>query len=104
MTRTATLLKFTALPGQRDAVVATFQDEATRLSGEPGILLYLVHTAPDEPDAVWLYVAFASERDEEAYTRGVAGERAMNRTDAFAPLPPEHIGLVPVGGKGMPNA
>jgi len=103
MARTATLLKFTALPGKRDALVAVFRDEAAQAEGNAGIERYLVHTATDEPDAVYLYVAFASEADEEAYTRGMAGAQAMNRTDVFAPGPPEHIGLVPQGGKGMPR-
>ncbi len=103
MARTATLLKFTALPGKRDALVEAFRDEAAQAEHNAGIELYLVHTAADEPDAVWLYVAFASEADEEAYTGGMAGEQAMSRTDPLAPAPPEQIGLVPQGGKGVPH-
>ena len=104
MSRTATLLKFTARPGQRDALVAAYRDEAARVAAdEPEIALYLIHTSPTEPDAVWLYVAFASEAAEEAYTTGAAGNRAMSRIDALAPAPPEHADFTLVGGKGLPQ-
>ncbi len=87
MARTATLLKFTALPGKRDDLVAAFQDEAARAEDNAGIELYLVHTATDEPDAVYLYVAFASEADEEAYTRGDGGRTSDEPHGRICPRP-----------------
>jgi len=104
MARTATLLKFTARPGQRGALVAAYLSEATRVAvNESEIELYLIHTSLTEPDAVWLYVAFTSEAAEDAYTRGAAGNSVMSRIDALAPAPPEHFDFVPVGGKGLPS-
>jgi quinol monooxygenase YgiN len=46
--RISVIVKFTANPGQRDALVASFDPMFAKVAGEPGTELYSLHLDTDE--------------------------------------------------------
>jgi quinol monooxygenase YgiN len=46
--------KVLAQPGQRDALLEVLLEAAETLGDMPECELYIVNTAPDEPDAIWV--------------------------------------------------
>jgi quinol monooxygenase YgiN len=93
--------KLTAVPGRRDALVECMLAAARLAAAAPGCELYLVHTSPDEEDAVWVSEVWASEADHRASLRAPA---TRDLIDAAMPLIAgiaDPTRTVPVGGKGL---
>jgi quinol monooxygenase YgiN len=47
-------VKFTAQPGQRDALVEHLLSEAAFVEKAIGCQLYIINTSPTEPESVWV--------------------------------------------------
>ena len=58
--------KFTAVAGQRDALLALLRDAAAMVRQAPGCEAWIVHTSPTDPDGIWIYEAWRSEADHDA--------------------------------------
>jgi quinol monooxygenase YgiN len=58
--------KFTAAPGQRDALLGLLRESAALVHEAPGCEAWIVHTAPDDPDGIWVYERWRSETDHDA--------------------------------------
>ena len=102
MTRFGLFGKITAQPGQRDALVQHLLTAAALVGAAPGCELYVVHTSPTEPDAIWVSEAWRSQADHEA-SLGMPGVRELIAT--ARPLiagMSDRVVTVPVGGKGLP--
>ena len=102
VTRFGLFGKFTAQPGQRDALVQHLLTAAALVGAAPGCELYVVHTSPTEPDAIWVSEAWRSQADHEA-SLGMPGVRELIAT--ARPLiagMSDRVVTVPVGGKGLP--
>jgi quinol monooxygenase YgiN len=93
--------KVLAQPGQRDALVAVLLEAAALLGEIPECELYIVNTAPDEPDAIWVTELWASE---EAHARSLDRDDVRALIQRGRPLIAglgEQVRLTPVGGKGL---
>jgi quinol monooxygenase YgiN len=60
------IVRFTAQPGKRDALIAALRPMFAVVESEPGTLLYMMHTSVAEPDVVWFYERYV---DEAAFER-----------------------------------
>lgn len=58
--------KFTAKPGQRDALLAILLEAADGMAGVKGCQVYIVGTAPDDPDGVYVTEVWDSKEDHAA--------------------------------------
>ena len=93
--------KVIARQEQRDALVQVLLSAAELVGKAPGCELYIVHTSPTEPDAVWVTEVWRSKEDHAASlsVKGVKELIAKGR-----PLIAEMgdpIFTTPVGGKGL---
>jgi quinol monooxygenase YgiN len=93
--------KVLAQPGQRDALVDVLLEAAELLDDMPQCELYIVNTAADEPDAIWVTELWAGE---EAHARSLERDDVRALIHRGRPLIAgmgEQVRLTPVGGKGM---
>jgi quinol monooxygenase YgiN len=60
--------RMTALPGQRDELIALLLD-GFRAGGEGGLLAYSINAAFDDPDTVWLTQLWIDKEAHDATTR-----------------------------------
>lgn len=98
MRRIGLYVRFRARPGQRDALAARLLTAAEGMAGVAGCELYVVNTAPDEPDTVWVTEVWRSAADHEA-SLTVPGTRAfIEETLPLMAGPPERIDTTPLGG------
>jgi quinol monooxygenase YgiN len=93
--------KLTAVPGRRDALVDRLLAAARLVSDAPGCELYLVHTSPDEEDAVWVSEVWASEADHRAALRAPATREFIEAAMPLIADISDQTRTVPVGGKGL---
>jgi quinol monooxygenase YgiN len=99
--KVAVLAKITAQAGQRDALVAAFQDIAKAVDSEEGTLVYAIHTSTSEADVVWFYELYT---DQDAFTAHRRSDAMKAAGPTLAPLmagQPEVILLDPVRAKGL---
>jgi len=99
--KVAVLARIPAQPGKRDELVTALQAAIDNANTESGTLLYILHTDPNDPDAVLFYELYT---DQDALT-------AHGTSDAFKAIGaslrdlaggrPELTMLTPVVGKGM---
>lgn len=58
------IAKFVALPGRRAELIEALRPMFIEVESEPGTLLYMMHTSPDDADTVWFYERY---RDKDAF-------------------------------------
>ncbi len=95
--------KVLAKPGYRDEMVELLLEASRLLTPLPGCLMYIVNTEPAQPDAVWVTEIWRSEAEHDA---SLKMESVLEVIARSRPLVAgfEGIRLVPVGGKGLPEA
>ncbi len=101
MSRFGMFGKFTAHPGQRDALVQHLLTAAEIVGREPGCELYVVSTSPTEPDSVWVTEAWRSKADHDASLSLVSVRELIATTRRLIAAMSEPILTIPVGGKGL---
>ncbi len=93
--------KFTAQPGQRDALVQYLLTAAELVSNAPGCDLYVVGTSASEPDTIWVTEAWRSKEDHDA-SLSLAGVRELiAKARPLIAAMGDPILTIPVGGKGL---
>ena len=94
-------VKFTARPGQRDALVEHLLRAAAGVSTVAECEVYLINTSPTEPECVWVTEVW---RSQEAHDASLTLEGVQEAIEYVRPLlagAPERIDVLPVGGKGV---
>lgn len=92
--------KITAVPGQRDALIAILLDG---VSGMPGCLSYIVAEDPADADAIWITEVW-DDRESHAASLAIPSVRdAIARGRPLIAAFGESIVTVPVGGHGLPG-
>jgi len=97
-------VKFTAQPGQRDALVEHLLRAAALVEKAAGCEFYIINTSPTDENSVWVTEVW---RSQEAHDASLSVEGAQAAIKQVIPLlagSPEKIDLQPVGGKGFPRA
>ncbi|MFL5659281.1 MAG: putative quinol monooxygenase [Ktedonobacteraceae bacterium] len=97
-------VKFTARPGQRDALVEHLLRAAARVSNVAGCELYLINTSPTEPESVWVTEVWRSQQEHDASLTTPDAQEAIKQVLPLLAGLPEKIDVLPVGGKGLTQA
>ena len=94
-------MKFTAQPGQREALIAHLLNAAVSLRDFEGCYVYVINSAPDDANVVWVTEVWRSEADQQA---SLANEATKAAIMAVRPLIADISRTViePRGGKGLP--
>ena len=91
--------KMTAVPGQRDALIAILVESVGEMSG---CLSYVVARDPGEPDAIWITEVWDSEASHKASLALPAVREAIAAGRPLIAGFGEHHVTEPVGGHGLP--
>lgn len=99
MPKFAMFAKVIAKPGQRDAVLEILL--AASREHMTGCEMYIVNTAPSQPDEVYVYEAWETQADHDS-SLTIDGVRVL--VEKAKPLIAgfEGIKLDVIGGKGLP--
>lgn len=100
-TRVGRYVRMVALPGQGDALAATLLRVADRMRDAPGCELYLVNTAMDEADTVWVTEVWADAEASDRALDGDLGRAGIGELLGLLAGPPERVDLMPLGGAGL---
>src|SRR2546421_5774091 len=101
MSRIGSYIKFTAHPGQRDALVEHLLAAANSVSSLAGCELYIINTPPTEPDVVWVTEVWSSPADRDAPLTAEGASASIQQVLSLLAAPPERIDVLPIGGKGL---
>ncbi|HEX4208085.1 MAG TPA: putative quinol monooxygenase [Ktedonobacteraceae bacterium] len=93
-------VKFTALPGQRDALVEHLLSAAASVEKVAGCELYLINTSPAEPESVWVTEIWRSQEEHDASLTIEGAQEAIKQVLPLLAASPQKIDVLPVGGKG----
>lgn len=93
-------VKFTAHPGQRDALANNLMDVAQAMQTLAGCHLYIVNISPEESDTVWVTEVWESAADHQASLSIDKFKADIQRTMSLI-AKVEKIELQPIGGKGF---
>lgn len=99
--RIGVMIKFTAQPGEGDALADHLRATSSITLDEPGVALWIVHRSPADPNAVWLYEVYESEAAKASHEASPAYADARAKTGALLGGPPEIFPLVAISGKGL---
>ena len=101
MSRFGLFGKMTAVAGQRDALVRNLLEAAELVADLPGCEVWIVNTAPDDPDSVWVTEVWRSKHDHASSLTDERVRALIARTMPLIADSGERIVLEPVGGKGL---
>lgn len=90
--------KMTAVPGQRDALIAILLDG---VAGMPGCLSYVVARDPADADAVWITEVWDSKASHDASLSLPAVRQAIARGKSLITGVGDRVVTMPVGGHGL---
>lgn len=93
--------KMTAVPGQRDALVAILLDG---VAGMPGCLSYVVAMDPANADSIWITEVWESKDSHSASLSLPAVRDAIARGRPLIAGFGDSVVTTPVGGHGLPRA
>jgi len=94
-------VKFTARPGQRDALVEHLLSVAAFVEKAAGCELYIINTSPTEPESVWVTEVWRSQEEHDASLTIEGAQAAIKQVLPLLAGSPEKIDVLPVGGKGL---
>jgi quinol monooxygenase YgiN/mannose-6-phosphate isomerase-like protein (cupin superfamily) len=104
MSRVGRYAKFTAKPGQGDALAERMLNVAEGLRAVPGCELYVINRAADDPETIWVTEVWRSQEELDA---------SLETEEAKASIPEvlalvqegsfERIDATPLGGVGLPE-
>ncbi|GAC1375835.1 MAG: hypothetical protein NVSMB4_04270 [Acidimicrobiales bacterium] len=104
MAKVAVIAKITALPGQRDEVVAVMNEIVmSAVKQEEGTLLYTLNLDKTNADVIWFYELYADDAALAAHGGSEAMKAAGGKLRDKAAGRPEITLLELVDGKGLPS-
>jgi quinol monooxygenase YgiN len=101
MSHVSLLIKFTAKPGMRDALIDLFRSLVTTVNSEAGTIDWAVHISPIEPDAVWLYEVYQDQAAMDLHNSTEINAQAKVKIGELTTGRPEVFPLIPMAGKGL---
>jgi quinol monooxygenase YgiN len=94
-------VRFTAAPGQGDALAAILVEAAAGVEADDACLLYVVSRSPTEGETVWVTEAWTSREAHDASLEDPAARELIGRAMPLLAGRPDAEELRPVGGKGI---
>jgi len=101
MSKQAVFAKFTAQAGRRDELVAALSPMFDVVPGEAGTEVYVLHTSPNEPDAVWFYEIYSDESSFKSHGGSDAFKGVMEKAGPLLNGRPEVAMGTPLNAKGV---
>ncbi len=95
--------KMRSHPGRRDALIAHLLHAADLLRDLDGCYLYVVSSALDESDGVWVTEMWRSQADHQASLTHQAVRDLIAVARPLIAEMPERFEFAPLGGKGLPK-
>ncbi len=96
--------KMRSHPGRRDALIAHLLHAADLLRDLDGCYLYIVSSALDDLDGVWVTEMWRSQADHQASLTHQAFRDLIAVARPLIAEMPERFEFTPLGGKGLPTA
>ena len=97
-------VRFTAQPGQGDALAGLLLEAAAGAGGLDACRLYVVSRSPSDAETVFVTEAWTSREAHDASLEDEAARAMIQRALPLLAGPPEAVELRPVGGKGLSPA
>ena len=94
-------VKFTAHPGQREALVEHLLKAAASMEKVAGCELYVINVSPTESECVWVTEVWRSEAEHDASLTIEGAQEAIRQVLPLLAGRPTKTDLLPVGGKGV---
>jgi quinol monooxygenase YgiN len=94
-------VRFTARPGQGDALAELLLEAADGVRAIDACRLYLVSRSREDRDAVWVTEAWTSRAAHDASLEDEAARALIGRAMPLLAGPPQATELLPLGGKGL---
>ena len=95
--------KFTAQPGHRGELRDLLLEAARLLEADPGCLQYLVGTAPEDDDGVWVTELWTDRAAHAASLEPEAVRAVIQRARPLIAGMSDRTELDVLGGKGLPH-
>jgi quinol monooxygenase YgiN len=99
--KVAVVAKLLVQPGKLDEAVAVLGRLIDAANGEAGTEMYVLHTAKDDPEAVWFYELYTDDEALGAHSTSPAMSAVFGDLGPLLGGPPELHVLSPVSGKGL---
>ncbi len=93
--------KIKTQPGQRDALIEVLLNAAKGLRDFEGCYLYIVSSAPDDPDGIWVTEVWRSQADHQASLALEATKAAIASARHMIAGSSDRVEFTPIGGKGL---
>lgn len=100
MAKVAVWAKIPAAPGKRDDLAKALDAALTTAKGEKGTIYYILHSDPNDENALYMYEMYESQ---EALNEHMGSEAFKALGPAIGPFlggRPELNFVTPLGGKG----
>jgi quinol monooxygenase YgiN len=94
-------VRFTAQPGQGDALAALLLEAAAGVQALEACRIYLVSRSPEDADTVWVTEAWTEREAHDASLEDPGARELIGRAMPLLAGPPEATELSPAGGKGF---
>jgi quinol monooxygenase YgiN len=94
-------VRFTARPGQGDALAAMLLEAADGAGSLDACQLYIVSRVPADDETVWVTEAWTDRESHDASLQDEQAQALIKRAMPLLAGPPEAIELRPAGGKGL---
>jgi quinol monooxygenase YgiN len=95
--------KLKTVPGQRDLLIEHLLRGVEILRALDGCHLYVISSATDDPDTIWVTEVWRSQVDHQASLSNEAIRAIITAARPLIAEPLEGFEVVPVGGKGLPE-
>ncbi|OKP99634.1 putative quinol monooxygenase [Paenibacillus sp. P46E] len=100
MSKFGMIAKFTAKPGERDALAAILLEAAAAIEQVHECELYIVNLSESEPDTLWVTEVWSHAEAHAASLQEESTRAAIQRAKPLiAGVEPNR--LIPLGGKGL---
>jgi quinol monooxygenase YgiN/mannose-6-phosphate isomerase-like protein (cupin superfamily) len=104
MSRVGRYAKFTAKPGQGDALAERMLNVAEGLRAVPGCELYVINRAADDPETIWVTEVWRSQEELDASLETEEAKASISEVLALVQEGSfERIDATPLGGVGLPE-
>jgi quinol monooxygenase YgiN len=95
--------KIKTQPGQRDTLLAYLLQASDSMADLEGCYLYVINSATDDPDGIWVYEVWRSREDHQASLTLDAVKAVITSARPLIAEMSNRVELVPLGGKGLPK-
>ena len=94
--RVGMLVRLTAAPGRRAALLDAMNRYTDGLGAEPGTEMFILHVDPDDENVVWLYEVFRDANAQEEHRAAAGFAQMMTEIPDLLGAPPGILRLDPL--------